>query len=379
MKSADKEADYNFWFGKRVLITGGDGFVAANLANALIERSANVVVVVRHQRPVTTMKLLGIADSAPDIEYSDLSTFVNVQKLCNRHQIDTVFHLAASAIVSDASNAPISTFENNIIPTLNILETARINRIPRVLIASSDKSYGDHADRDDPERIPYKENYSLRGLDVYSASKVCADMISQTYAFQFKLPVIIVRSCNIYGPADLNFTRLLPRTILRLMLNYRPVINEGNASVLREYIFIDDLVTAYLFLAEHVTHHYQEEMPQRGRATYGWAAYNVGSYTSRSSSRLEDCSNIRSVVQVIDQVKSKLGKNNIESVVIPKDVNFIEIPDQYLDSSKIIELGFQTKITFDEGLDKAIEWYQKNKTYLVKLGYKHLEDSLSRT
>src|SRR2546426_9543872 len=105
MKSADKEADYNFWFGKRVLITGGDGFVAANLANALIERSANGVVVVRHQRPVTTMKLLGIADSVPDIEYSDLSTFVNVQKLCNRHQIDTVFHLAASAIVSDASNA----------------------------------------------------------------------------------------------------------------------------------------------------------------------------------------------------------------------------------------------------------------------------------
>lgn len=373
-KLPESETDHNFWFGKRVLITGGDGFVAANLANALIQRSANVVVVVRHQRPITTMKLLGISASVPDVEHSDLSTFVDVQKLCNRHQVDTVFHLAASAIVSDASNAPISTFENNIIPTLNILEAARINRIPRVVIASSDKSYGDHADLDDPECIPYKENYGLRGLDVYSASKVCADMISQTYAFQFKLPVIIVRSCNIFGPGDLNFTRLIPRTILRLLLNYRPVINEGNARVLREYIFIDDLVGAYLFLAEHVTHHYQEEMPQTGRATYGWAAYNVGSYASGSSARLEDCSNIKSVVQVIDQAKLKLGKSNIESVVIPKDVNFIEIPDQYLDSSKIINLGFQTTTAFDEGLDKAIEWYQRNKSYLVKLGYKHLQD-----
>ena len=259
----------NFWYGKNVLITGGDGFVASNLAADLIRRESNVVVVLRHQRPLSTLKLLGLSGAVPDVEYSDLSDFLAVQQLCNRHRIDTVFHLAASAIVSDASRAPMSTIRNNIISTLNILETARINHIPRVLIASSDKCYGDHADADDPERLPYRENQGLRGLDVYSASKVCADMIGQTYALQFQLPVIIVRSCNIYGPGDLNFTRLIPRTILRLFSDLDPVINEGNARVLREYIFIDDLIKAIRFLAEHVAEHYKNGMPRTGRATYG--------------------------------------------------------------------------------------------------------------
>ncbi len=361
-----------FWFGKRVLITGGDGFVAANLAKALVQRNANVVIIVRHQRPVSTLKLLSLNDVAPDIEHSDLSDFTQVQRLCDRHQIDTIFHLAASAIVRDASNSPASTFENNITPTLNLLETARINKIPRVLIASSDKSYGDHADADDPEKIPYRESHALRGLDVYSASKVCADMISQSYAFQFKLPVLTLRPCNIYGPGDLNFTRLIPRTILRLLLGSSPVINEGNSKVLREYIFIDDLVEAYIFLAEQMESHYLDKMPQTGRATYGWAAYNVGSYAPRDNFGPDRCPNIRTVVQVIDQIKSKLGKSDIESQIVPKPANFIEIPDQYADSSKIMDLGFETTTTLDEGLTKTIEWYKQNSDHLIRAGFKYL-------
>ena len=246
-------ADDRFWFGKRVLITGGDGFVASNMALELLRRDANVTLVVRHHRPVSTLAMLGRPENGADLEHSDLMNFIEVQKICNRHQIDTIFHLAASAVVGEAANAPISTCENNIIPTLNLLEAARINNIPRVLVASTDKSYGDHADADDPERIPYTESFALRGLDVYSASKVCADMIAQTYAFQFKLPVLVVRPCNIYGPGDLNFTRLIPRTILRLMQQRsQPVINQGNDHVLREFIYIDDLVQSYLFLGEHL-------------------------------------------------------------------------------------------------------------------------------
>lgn len=371
-KAGANNLEEPFWFGKRVLITGGDGFVAANLAKALVQLNANVVVVVRHQRPVSTLKLLSLNDATPDIEYSDLSNFTQVQRLCDRHQTDTIFHLAASAIVRDASNSPASTFENNITPTLNLLETARINKIPRVLIASSDKSYGDHADAGDPEKIPYREGYALRGLDVYSASKVCADMISQSYAFQFKLPMLILRPCNIYGPGDLNFTRLIPRTILRLFLGSTPVINEGNSKVLREYIYIDDLVEAYIYLAEQMERHYLDKMPQTGRATYGWAAYNVGSYVPRDNFRPNRCPNIRTVVQVIDQIKSKLGKSDVESQIVPKPANFIEIPDQYADSSKILNMGFESKTTLDEGLDKTIEWYKQNSDHLIRVGYKYL-------
>jgi CDP-glucose 4,6-dehydratase len=364
--------DTNFWYGKNVLITGGDGFVASNLAATLIQRSANVTITLRHQRAVPTLKLLGKGDDVvPDMEFSDLSDFLAVQRLCNRHKIDTIFHLAASAIVSDASRSPISTFENNFLSTLNILETARINQIPRVLFASSDKSYGDHADADDPERIPYREDHALRGLDVYSASKVCADMMCQTYAFQFQLPVIVVRSCNIYGPGDLNFTRLIPRTILRLRSDSVPVINAGNSEVLREYIYVDDLVEAYSLLAQHTEKHYKGEIPKKGRATYGWSAYNVGSY--QGSLNPKDCPNIRNVSQVIHDIMQKMGKTNLKPQIIPKDVNFIEIPDQYLDASKIMKLGYKTKVSWNEGLERSIKWYLDNGDFLSRLGSSYIK------
>jgi CDP-glucose 4,6-dehydratase len=294
-----------------------------------------------------------------------------VQRLCNRHQIDTIFHLAASAIVSDAANSPMSTLQNNILPTMNLLEVARVNNIPRVLIASTDKSYGDHADADDPEPLPYREGHALRGMDVYSASKACADLIAQTYGFQFKVPALIVRSCNIYGAGDLNFSRLIPRTSLRMLNGKAPVINLGNADVLREYVYIDDLVEAYLFLAENAERHFSDEIPRTGRNTYGWAAYNVGSFTARDDRQPEDFGNIRSVRQVIDQIGSIVGAD-LEPVTIPKPENFIEIPDQFLDSSKLHDFGFAPKIDFEEGLRRTVAWYTQHEELLSRAGARHV-------
>lgn len=360
----------DFWYGKRVLITGGDGFVASNLTEALLRRGAMVTITVRHNRPVPTAALLGF-DSRPDVEVCEMDDFTQVQRLCNRHQIDTIFHLAASAIVADAANAPMSTLHNNILPTLNLLEAARINDIPRVLIASTDKSYGDHADADDPEPLPYREGHALRGMDVYSASKACADLIAQTYGFQFNVPALIVRSCNIYGAGDLNFTRLIPRTSLRMLNNKAPVINLGNADVLREYVYIDDLVDSYLYLAENVERHFSTAMPRTGRATYGWPAFNVGSFSSASGKAPGDYSNIRSVRQVIEQIGGILG-GALEPVTIPKPANFIEIPDQFLDSSKLHEFGFTPRVSFEEGLNRTVEWYAKNQEAFTRAGARNV-------
>ncbi len=361
----------DFWYGKRVLITGGDGFVASNLTEALMRRGAMVTITVRHNRPTPTANLLGF-DSRPDVEVCEMDDFTQVQRLCNRHQIDTIFHLAASAIVGDAANAPMSTLHNNILPTLNLLETARINEIPRVLIASTDKSYGDHADADDPEPLPYREGHALRGMDVYSASKACADLITQTYGFQFKVPALIVRSCNIYGAGDLNFSRLIPRTSLRMMNGKPPVINLGNADVLREYVYIDDLVNSYLFLAENAERHFDENsIPRTGRATYGWAAFNVGSFSTALGKEPTDYDNIRSVRQVIEQVGGVLGAD-LEPVTIPKPDNFIEIPDQFLDSSKLHDFGFTPEIDFAEGLRRTIEWYAKNQDFFTRAGARYV-------
>lgn len=364
--------DSDTWYGRHVLITGGDGFVAANLASTLLRRGANVVVTVRHLRPNRTLSLLGYTDTMPDTEMLDLSDLLGVHKLCNRHRVDTIFHLAASAIVSDASKSPISTFQNNIISTLNLLEAARVNCIPRVVIASSDKSYGDHANLRDPEPLPYREGYSLRGLDVYSTSKVCADMMSQTYAFQFRLPVIIARSCNVYGPGDLNFTRLIPRTILRLLSKKTPVINAGNAGVLREYIHVSDVVNAYCVLATNVENHYNTQMPSTGRDTYGWAAYNVGSFLPGDLQSVKEHPNIASVQDVMALIGRKMGCSDLVPKTIPKDITFIEIPDQYLDSSKLNRLGFKAECTLDGGLDGTIEWYTRHFGYLNRLGSEYL-------
>ena len=114
----------NFWYGKNVLITGGDGFVASNLAAALIGRNANVVVTVRHQRPVSTLKLLGLSDVVPDVEFSDLSDFLSVQKLCNRHQIDTIFHLANIANDPSVDLNPYASWEVNVLAGMRLIDRA---------------------------------------------------------------------------------------------------------------------------------------------------------------------------------------------------------------------------------------------------------------
>jgi CDP-glucose 4,6-dehydratase len=297
-----------------------------------------------------------------------------VRRVCDRHQIDTIFHLAATAIVSNAANSPLSTAENNIIPTLNLLEVARVNKIPRVIIASTDKSYGDHSS-DEKETLPYQEHYTLRGLDVYSASKVCTDMLAQTYAFQFKIPVVVTRSSNVYGPGDLNFTRLIPRTIMRLLANKPPVINLGNEKVLREYIYVKDTVNAYLTLGEKIKEHYGENnrnMPISGSSTYGWPAFNFGTYSKEDTKDLSKCTSIKSVSDVITILCKKMS--DISPITIGKPDNFIEIPDQYMDSTKILNLGYKPKTSFEDGINASIEWYKKNADVLAKNAEKYIND-----
>lgn len=374
--SAIAQSTANFWFGKRALVTGGDGFVASHLIKTLLSKGAIVVVAIRHKRPIRTLDLICTREERafcePDIEDCDLLNFDTLRRVCDRHQIDTVFHLAASAIVSAAANSPVSTIENNLVGTLNVLEVARINKIPRTLIVSSDKSYGDHA-TDPLEALPYREDYALRGLDVYSTSKSCADLIAQTYSYQFKIPVLVARACNIFGPGDLNFSRLIPKTIMCLLAGRPPQINQGNEDVLREFIYVSDVVDAYLLMMEKVGAYYgagNEHMPKWGKNTYGWIAFNVGTYTKQHLTDITQCDKIKSVRSIINLLRAKI--NDIAPVIKEKPANFIEIPDQFLDSSKIKTLGFTPQISFEEGIERSIKWYKDNYEYLSKYALRYL-------
>jgi len=368
--------DEHFWYGKRILVTGGDGFVASHLVKKLLQCGAVVVVTVRHKRPVRTLDLICTPDErtefTPDVEDCDLLDFDTLRRVCDRHQIDTIFHLAASAIVYDAANSPVSTIENNTVGTLHVLEVARINKIPRVLVVSSDKSYGDHAD-DPLEGLPYSEDYALRGLDVYSASKACADLIAQTYSYQFKVPVLIARACNIFGPGDLNFSRLIPKTIMCLLAGRPPQINRGNERVLREFMYVADVVDAYLLLMEKVVDHYGPNninMPKWGKATYGWAAYNVGTYVKEELVNIAQCEKIKNVLDVIDMLQARIAR--IEPIIKEKPANFIEIPDQYLSAAKIRVLGFRPQISFQQGLDHCVKWCRDHYDHLGRLAQRYI-------
>jgi CDP-glucose 4,6-dehydratase len=311
-------------------------------------------------------------------EITDMHRYEDVKNVCDRGQIDTVFHLAASAIVSQAADCPLSALYNNIIPTINILEAGRVNNIKRIIIASTDKAYGDHSSENDPERVPYKEHYALRGLDAYSVSKACVDMISQAVASQYKQRVLITRCGNIYGPGDFNFSRIVPRTIMRILSNKAAVINDGNEKVLREYAFVDDVVSGYIFLAENVERYYEQEYPKKGEEAYGWPCFNIGNYTDDNLIHPHDLPNIKnagSLISMIGEIMQvEYNIKVLQPEVIPKGPNFIEIPDQFLDSSKLHRLGFNKPQTdLKDGLRKAIKWYYDNREFLMRYGALYLK------
>ena len=353
------------WKGRSVLVTGGDGFVGTHLVNTLLERGAFVVTTSRRDRPFDLRSLLfGPAAPRPEVDHTDLADVAEVTDLCRRQGIDTIFHLAAHAIVGAAARAPWSTFDGNIRSTLSVLEAGRITRTARVLIASSDKVYGDHADVNDPQRLPSNESHTLRGVDAYSASKVCVDTLAHSYALQFEESrVLVARCCNVYGPGDVNFTRLIPQTCMRLRAGVAPVIYPGSESVLREYMHVRDVVAAYLVLASHVDAHYAHERPTRGLATHGWAAYNVGTHDARQrvNFRPEQLEAVHSVGDVIRRLSALVpGSLPPTTLARPPGSNVVEISDQYLDAGRLLALGFAPREGFDAGLRETLKWYDDN-------------------
>jgi CDP-glucose 4,6-dehydratase len=126
-----------------------------------------------------------------------------------------------------------------------------------------------------------------------------------------------------------------------------------------------------MFLGENLERHYATEMPRSGRSTYGWSAYNIGSFTSASDKPVSEYSNIKSVAQVIDTIQSVL-KTELVPVTIPKAENFIEIPDQFLDSRKLHDFGFTPEIGFPEGIERTVEWYRTHRELLSKLGARYV-------
>jgi CDP-glucose 4,6-dehydratase len=325
------------WKESRVFITGSTGLLGSHLTRMLQEKGAQIVSLVRDSVP----KSLFFSDDPEWSLYKKVITvrgqvedFSLMERVINEYEIDTVIHLAAQTIVGTANRNPMATFKANIEGTWNILEACRLHqkKVRRVVIASSDKAYGNLKGES------YNESYPLAGEHPYDVSKSCADLISYTYAKSYGLPVAVTRCGNFFGAGDLNFSRIIPGTIRDALADKAPLIR-SDGKFIRDYIYAEDGAHAYITLAEKMTEN-------NGTVAHAGEAFNF-SYGLKFS-----------VLDVVDKVLASMGRTDLKPKILNEATN--EIPVQSLDSTKAIKLlDWKPKYGFDEGLRKTIEWYKK--------------------
>src|SRR5918994_2720127 len=226
----------------RALVTGARGFAGSWLARHLLDEGVAVVTFDRSEKRPSALALHQIENDVAE-ETGTLVDANAIRRVFRDHDIDTVFHLAAQAIVGDANSSPVPTFEANIQGTWTLLEAAREAGVERVVFASSDKAYGPH------EELPYTESASLQPIYPYDVSKAAADLIARSYWHTFGLPVAVTRFANIYGGGDRNFSRLIPEAV-SAVLDGRPPVIRSDGSPERDFLYVDDAVAAYLAI-EH--------------------------------------------------------------------------------------------------------------------------------
>ncbi|HVS37844.1 MAG TPA: GDP-mannose 4,6-dehydratase [Gemmataceae bacterium] len=318
----------SFWQDHSVLVTGATGLVGGWLVRRLLDAGAHVVCLVRDWIPDSEAVRSGLL-ARTDVVRGDVSDQALLERTLGEYEIRSVIHLAAQTIVGIANRNPISTFEANIRGTWVLLEACRRSpAVQQIVVASSDKAYGDQ------EKLPYDEDAPLQGRHPYDVSKSCADLIAKAYSVTYNLPAIVTRCGNFYGGGDLNWNRIVPGTIRSVLRGQRPVIRSDGLSV-RDYFYVEEGAAAYMLLVEHLA---------RDRSVIG-EAFNF-------SNELQ--------VTVLDLTRMilRLMGSSLEPDVRNEASN--EIRHQYLSAAKARRrLGWTPQFDLETGLRKTIAWYKE--------------------
>jgi CDP-glucose 4,6-dehydratase len=317
------------WRERRVFLTGATGLVGSWLVRDLLEQGAYVVALVRDADPQSELLRSGDIRRVAVIS-GDLTDFWTLERAISEHETDTVLHIAAQPIVGVAHRFPLQTFESNVRGTYNLLEACRVHRglVQRVVVASSDKAYGE------PDTLPYTEVMPLEGRHPYEVSKSCADLIAQSYHHTFGLPVGIARCGNIYGGGDLNWSRIVPGTIRSLIRSERPIIRSDGLYV-RDYIYVKDVVRAYLRVAEGL-----------GNPSLHGEAFNFS-----PESRV-------TVLELVQLITRLMNRTDLAPDV--QNTAQGEIRSQYLSAEKAARLlQWQPSFSLEDGLRETIGWYRE--------------------
>jgi CDP-glucose 4,6-dehydratase len=318
----------SFWRDRSVMVTGGTGLLGSWLVKQLLEGGSNVVCLVRDWVPqselVRSHRIEQVSTVRGDITDREL-----LERTLGEYEVEVVFHLAAQTIVGIANRNPVSTFTANIEGTWNLLEACRRSpKVSSIVVASSDKAYGDQ------EHLPYNETMPLQGRHPYDVSKSCADLIAQTYATSYNLPVAITRCGNFYGGGDLNWNRVVPGTIRSVIRGERPVVRSDGKFV-RDYFYIEDGAAAYMLLAERLA---------------SYTALRGQAFNFSNESQI-------SVIEIVELILKKMN-SSLRPEVLNQASN--EIRHQYLSAERARSLlNWKPQFTLESGLDRTLAWYRE--------------------
>ena len=318
------------WRQRRVLVTGCTGVLGSWLVLRLLELGADVVGLVRDWVPRSQLVLSGAAERIVTVR-GDVTDATLTERIFSEYEIETCFHLAAQTTVGIANEVPVPTFETNIRGTWLMLEGARRWRgLKQMIVASSDKAYGEH------EQLPYTEQAALQGAHPYDVSKTCADVLTRAYAHTYGMGAAVTRCANMFAGGDLNWNRVVPGTMRSLLQGKRPVVR-SDGSMRRDYLYVKDVVAAYITLAEAM-----EIDPHAHKGM----AYNFG---------LGQPISVLDLVALMTEISAHPGLNPVVENTASN-----EIQDQYLASDLAIErLGWRPQYSLRQGLTETMAWYSE--------------------
>jgi CDP-glucose 4,6-dehydratase len=314
---------------RSVFVTGAYGLLGTSLVRVLVRRGVEVTVLRRDATPRAALALEGL-EAQVNVVTGDVAAAGVVERAVGEYEVDTMFHLAAQSIVGTANRSPSSTWDTNLRGTWTVLEACLAHEVPRVVVAASDKVYGYHAE------LPYREDFALQARHPYAVSKAATDLIARSYWHTYGLPVATTRFANLYGGGDRNRSRLVPEAIDAALAGRRPVIRSDGTPE-RDFLYVDDAVTAYLQIAEALD----------GDGARG-EAFNAGGGRPHA---------VRDVVEKICAIAGTDVEPDIRGTRAPAG----DIDRQYVDTTKLRELtGWQPQVELEEGLRRTVAWYREH-------------------
>lgn len=310
------------WNDKRVLVTGGTGFIGFHLTRRLLQLGAEVGLFVLDEESK-------IPDTVSVVFRGNLQDAPDIARAISRFQPHYIFHLAAQPLVDTALVNVYDTLDSNIRGAINLLQScvSSAKNLEGIIYVSTDKVYGRFIGKVD-------ETAPLLGTgNPYDTSKVCADVLAQMYSQVFGLPIVIVRSGNIYGAGDNHWDRIVPGTIISCLAEKNPVIR-SDGKFTRDYIYIEDIIDAYILLAEKIVTN----------------KYLVGKAVNFGAEQM------LTVMDVVHSIITVTGKLHLQPEI--QNTAKFEIPHQHLNWEWAKELGWIPKTKFEDGIKLSLPYYK---------------------